>query len=221
MKVSIIMSAYNGEQYIAEYIKSVIDQTYKDWELIVVDDGSTDQTRNIVLEFQKTENRIKYFFQKNSGQGKARNAGIERSQGEWIAFLDQDDLWVEDKLKLQIEVIHKTVVDVVFSNGFMFHDKDIYNESATFLVEDGRFEGQEMIDRLFIQNRIPILTALVRKKLLEKIGLIDDDLTIKNCDDYDLWLRLAEHGASFIGMPESLARYRLHHQQASRNAIRQ
>src|SRR5262244_3104001 len=78
-----------------------------------------------------------------------------------------------------------------------------------------------MINRLFIQNRIPILTALVRKKLLEKIGLIADDMAIKNCDDYDLWLRLAEHGATFIGMPENLARYRLHHHQASKNVIQQ
>lgn len=213
------MAAFNGERYIAESIASVINQTYHNWELIVVDDGSTDRTREIVLGFQQSDARIKYIYQPNSGQGSARNNGIERSQGELIAFLDQDDLWLPDKLKLQIELMRATGVDVVFSNGFMFPGDDVLNETDCFLIEGGRFEGREMYDRLFIRNRIPVLTALVRKEVIARVRGFDDDLAIKNLDDYDLWLRLAERGASFFAMTEKLARYRLHPNQASKNVL--
>ncbi len=219
-EVSIIMPAYNGEQYIAESIISVINQTYQDWELIVVDDGSADRTREVAFDLKKRESRIKYLYQKNGGQGKARNRGMRQSQGDFIAFLDQDDLWLPDKLELQIKVANDTDADVIFSNSYIFHDGSAFDEMMAFPTVSGRFCGKEMLDLLFIQNRIPILTALVKKTSVEQVGFINDDEIIKNCDDYDLWLRLAERGATFFGMPDKLARYRVHPNQASKNEIK-
>lgn len=220
LTVSVIMCAYNGEQYIAQSILSVINQTYKNWELLVIDDGSEDRTREVVSEFQSKDDRIKYHYQRNEGQGNARNNGIRRSRGELIAFLDQDDLWLNNKLHLQIDALNQTNADLVFSDGYIFQTENDYNENVSFPLSYGMFNGGEMLDLLFIENRIPVLTVLVRKKLLEKVGLIDENLSIKNCDDYDLWLRLAENGASFFGMREKLARYRVHSDQASKNIAR-
>src|ERR1044072_6081218 len=99
--VSIIMPAYNAERYIAASIESVLAQTYSDWELIVVDDGSTDRTATVTQEFVKRDPRIKYIFQENGRLGKARNTGIKNSRGPLIAFLDSDALWIETNLAAQ------------------------------------------------------------------------------------------------------------------------
>src|SRR5215467_11570142 len=103
--VSIIMPAYNAEKYIADSIRSVLAQTYTDWELIVVVDGSTDNTASLVQQFVTRDSRIKYFFQENGRLGKARNTGIKNASGSLIAFLDSDDLWLETKLELQLQEI--------------------------------------------------------------------------------------------------------------------
>lgn len=217
--VSVIMPAHDGEKYIAESIYSMLDQTYKNWELIVVDDGSTDRTSEIVRGFQLADNRIKYLSQRNGGQGKARNAGIRQAQGELIAFLDQDDLWVENKLELQLNAMSKTGADVIFSDGYIFADDDLTNETMIFSTISGQFDGDTFFNLLLTQNRIPILSALVRKSEIEKVGLLEEDIFYQNCDDYDLWLKLADKGATFFGMTAKLVRYRVHSGQASKDSV--
>src|SRR5215471_21565982 len=115
--ISVIMPAYNAEQFISESINSVINQTYRNWELIIVDDGSTDKTKEIITEFQKANQRIKYFYQQNSKQGKARNTGIENSKAGLIAFLDADDLWVPEMLETQFDLLKKTGANLAFSTN--------------------------------------------------------------------------------------------------------
>jgi len=95
---SIIIPAYNADKYISETINSVLSQSYADWELIIVDDGSTDKTAEIVKQFCKKDNRIKYYYQKNSGVSVARNFGLNKAKGEYISFLDADDIWLNDFL---------------------------------------------------------------------------------------------------------------------------
>lgn len=214
------MPAFNGERYIADSIISVINQTHENWELVVIDDGSVDRTREIVLNLREKESRIRYFHQPNGGQGMARNTGIRLSQGDLIAFLDQDDLWLAEKLGLQIKAMLESGADVVFSDSYIFHDSKTLDQSMSFLTITGRFTGLEMLDLLFTQNRIPVLTALVKKNLIEDVGYIDQDEAIRNCDDYDLWMKLAERGATFFGLPDNLARYRIHPTQASKNEIK-
>jgi glycosyltransferase involved in cell wall biosynthesis len=222
--VSIIMPAYNAEKYISASIRSVLNQTHENWELIVIDDGSTDKTAEVVKSFLATESRIKYFFQINGGQGKARNTGIKNSTGDLIAFLDSDDLWESEKLSLQLERMEETRADVVFSDAYIFSE-DRTGETTTFSAISpefiyGHHEGSDMFRLLFISNRIPILTVLVGKGILQKVGLFDEQREYQNCEDYELWLRLARLGAVFFGMKEKLASYRYHSSSMMRNDSR-
>jgi teichuronic acid biosynthesis glycosyltransferase TuaG len=208
--VSVIMPAYNAERYIAASIQSALDQTYSNWELVVVDDGSTDGTRQVVQQFTAVDNRIKYFFQENGRLGKARNTGIKNSSGPLIAFLDSDDLWMAEKLRMQLAKLESSDVDVVFSNGFVFNEDDVTSETETFPIVTGRFEGNEMLDLLLAHNRIPVLSVLIRRKALEDAGAFEESLPYHGCEDYDLWVKLAKRGATFYGMEEKLVRYRRH-----------
>jgi glycosyltransferase involved in cell wall biosynthesis len=103
--VSVIMPAYNAEKFIAESIESVIAQSYNNWELLVVDDGSTDNSKRIIKDFCKKDERIKYFYQPNSKPGRARNSALKRASGRYVAFLDADDVWLSEKLKVQLKEI--------------------------------------------------------------------------------------------------------------------
>jgi glycosyltransferase involved in cell wall biosynthesis len=219
-EVSIIMAAYNGEQYLAQAIDSVLAQTFGDWELLVIDDGSTDHTAEIVKEFSTRDQRIRYVYQPNAGQANARNTGIEMARGNLIAFLDQDDLWIEHKLALQIAEMRQAQVDVVFSDGYVFTNDEVSCESMSFPIVSGRYSGAEMFRLLFVRNRIPVLTSLTKKDCFINAGLLDDDRGFQNSDDYDLWLRLAANGAEFLGLTQKLVRYRLHSLQASKDQVR-
>ncbi|HLL73731.1 MAG TPA: glycosyltransferase [Pyrinomonadaceae bacterium] len=213
--VSIIMPAYNAEKYIAASIQSVLNQTYENWELVVVDDGSTDRTAEVVRPFLSADGRIKYFFQQNGGQGQARNAGLAGADGELIAFLDSDDLWSSEKLALQVERIQEARADLVYSDAFIFSDGEKSPEVTTFSAITpqfiyGRYVGDDAFKLLFAYNRIPTLTVLARRDVLNQVGLFDGDRKYQNCEDYDLWLKLAKAGAVFWGMKEKLAYYRHH-----------
>src|SRR5688572_23610353 len=208
--ISVIMPAYNAEKYIATSIESVLAQTYPDWELIVVDDGSTDSTATIVQEFVKRDLRIKYVFQENGRLGKARNTGISNSTGSLIAFLDSDDLWMPSKLEAQTRAMAANNADVVYSKAWIFTDKEIIAETETMMSTVGLFSGPDFFDSLIRQNQLPILTVLLKKSTLDRVGLFEEAKPYHGCEDYDLWLRLAKAGFVFYGMPDVLARYRRH-----------
>ena len=208
--ISIIMPAYNAENYIALSIESVLAQTYSDWELIVVDDGSTDGTATVVQEFVKRDARIKYIFQKNGRLGKARNTGIKNSTGPLIAFLDSDDLWVPTKLQAQTRAMAENKADVVYSKSYVFKGENIYDETETLPSSVGRFFGPEFFDSLIRQPQIAVLTVLLKRSALDKVGLFEEGEAYHGCEDYDLWLRLARAGVIFYGMSDVLARYRRH-----------
>lgn len=208
--VSIIMPAYNAERYVADAICSVLAQTYKDWELVVVDDGSKDGTGEVVRGFAAQDARIRLVARENGGQAAARNTGIRASRGTLVAFLDADDLWVGEKLELQLRALAETGADVLSSNGFVFEDDNTSVEAYELSTVPGRTEGAEMFRLLYAFNRIQIQSVLVRRELLEKVGLFDEDRRYQNCEDYDLWLSLAAAGALFYGMEEQLIKYRRH-----------
>lgn len=204
------MPAYNAGRYVAEAIRSVLEQTYAEWELVVVDDGSTDDTARIVRELSARETRIRYVSRQNGGQAAARNTGIRISRGPLVAFLDADDLWVKEKLELQVKVLEETGADLVSSNGFVFRGDDLGTEAYGLATAPGRISGADMFRLLYAFNRIQIQSVLVRRDWLDKVGLFDEDRSYQNCEDYDLWLSLARSGAVFYGMEEKLIMYRRH-----------
>ncbi|MGH9943541.1 MAG: glycosyltransferase family 2 protein [Pyrinomonadaceae bacterium] len=213
------MPAYNAERYVAESIQSVRAQTYGKWELLVVDDGSTDRTAEIVQGLAAADARIKYLWRTNGRQAKARNTGLKAASGELIAFLDADDLWVPDKLARQVAAMTETESDLVFSDGVMFDDDRKPASSRPFNTIVGKFAGPEMFKLLFAVNRIPILSVLVRREVLEAVHLFDEEPRYQNCEDYELWLKLARHGVVFYGMDASLVWYRLHPASMTANQV--
>jgi teichuronic acid biosynthesis glycosyltransferase TuaG len=212
--VSIIMPAYNSEKYIGESIDSVLLQTYKNWELIIVDDGSVDNTRKIVTQYAQNDRRINYYFQSNQKQGKARNTGINKSKGELIAFLDSDDLWAPEKLEIQVEYLKNSQSDLLFSNGYIYtHNSN--NIIGSFENLTGSYQGQDAIELFLEHNRIPILSVLTYRIVLEKVGGFEENKQIQNVEDYHLWLKLLIAGFSFYGIPDKLVFYRQHDSQST------
>jgi len=208
--VSVIMPAYNTEKFIGESIQSVVDQTYTNWELLVVDDGSTDKTADIIRSFAAQDSRVKYLFQQNGRQAKARNTAIEHSHGTLIAFLDADDLWLPEKLERQLQALEATNADVVYSNGIIIYEPGATPGATDFPIVSGTIEGRKMLDLLLLQNRIPVQSVLVRMESYRNAGPFDESPQFHGCEDYEMWLRLAERGALFHGINEKLIKYRRH-----------
>jgi len=208
--VSILMPAYNAEKYIAESIQSVMVQTFAGWELIVVDDGSTDNTAGVINAFVSADARIKYVYQPNGRLGKARNTAFRHSTAGLIAFLDSDDLWLPEKLELQVAALEEQGADVVYTDGFIFSGDDMTDEATTFPIIPGRHDAADMFDWLLVRNRIAVLSVMLRREALERAGPFEERPSFHGSEDYDLWLRLAKQGAMFYGMKERLVRYRRH-----------
>ena len=218
--ISIIMPAYNAAKYIEETINSVLAQSYSNWELIVIDDGSTDTTEQLVKSYCTNESRIKYIYQQNSRQGKARNNGIAHSSGKYIAFLDSDDLWMPEKLLVQMQELVERKVDLVFADSLVFTDATLpIQRLSTGLprmnTERGVFNGKEGIDLFLVSNRIPILTVLITRQALEAVGGFTENPLVQNAEDYHLWMKLLLAGYTLLGMDSTLAAYRKHNTSVS------
>ena len=208
--VSVIMPAYNSARYIAESVRSVQAQTFGGWELIVVDDGSTDDTAAVVRDLAEADSRVRLVARPNGGQAAARNTGLREARGRLVAFLDSDDLWLPEKLSAQLAVLEEKRVDLVYTDGYIFSDGGAEVAEERFYILPGEARGPEMFRTLFTANRIGTLSVLVRRSALDAVGLFDEDRAYQNCEDYDLWMRLAKWGAGFYGMTEKLMRYRRH-----------
>ena len=195
--ISIITPAYNAGKYIAETIDSVKTQSYTNWELIIVDDCSTDNTANIVKQYQQSDSRIKYFkLENNSGvAGIPRNYGIQRANGDYIAFIDADDLWLPEKLEKQIAFLQKTNADLVYTNLIYFYP-------------DGKesFIKTRPISSLFaLLMRNPVSTSSV---LVKKTKDLFFDPSLKVGEDQVLWSSLFQERYSIQHLDEFLIRYR-------------
>jgi teichuronic acid biosynthesis glycosyltransferase TuaG len=215
--VSIIMPVYNSELFIKKSIRSVLLQTYKNWELIIIDDGSTDNSIEIIRDFEQKENRIKLITQKNSKQAIARNNGIKNSNGQIIAFLDSDDLWFPQKLEICISQFEKDI-DLIFTDSYMFENDNESIDVANlkkFGVGDCYFEGHKSLKLFLKQNQIPILTVLLKKRILESVKGFDWDCV--PAEDYDLWIRLLKNGFKFKSIKDSLSLYRINSLSSTNN----
>lgn len=195
--VSIIMPSYNTARYIADSINSVINQTYENWELIVVDDCSTDNTDEIVNEFLK-DKRIKYFKnEKNSGAAISRNKALREAKGRWIAFLDSDDLWKKEKLEKQIKFMKENN----YSFSYTYYEE--IDEAGKRL--DIEIQGPKKITKYGMYNYCwpGCLTVMYDTS---KVGLIQIKDIQKN-NDYAMWLKVIKKTNCYL-YPYSLAFYR-------------
>jgi teichuronic acid biosynthesis glycosyltransferase TuaG len=209
--VSVIMPAYNCEKYVVEAINSVLAQTYKNWELLVLDDGSKDNTLQIIEEFSQKDSRIKALPNgKNMGVSATRNRGIELASCDWIAFLDSDDMWEPLKLEKQFEVVENK------SAEFLFTGSSYINEVGEPFK--GIFEVPEKITyrRLRNQNVISCSSVLVKKKYFENIKMEKDEMH----EDYAVWLRILKLGVTAYGVNEPLLIYRISRNSKSGNKIK-
>lgn len=207
--VSVIMPCYNGVKFIGEAIESVINQTYKNWELIIVDDGSTDNSKK-VIDHYLSDTRINYIRHiRNKGIPIARNTGINSSCGEFIALLDQDDKWLPNKLALQLDKfdMSKPEIGLVFGNIVIINSKgQVINENKKLNIEINQLERKDIIKHLFVCNFIPSITVMFKKECINKIGQFDESI-IWGGDDYELWLRLTnEYNIAYLNMVLAMKR---------------
>ena len=204
--VSVIIPAYNAERYIADTVRSALDQTYRDLEVIVIDDGSRDRT---LEELDQFGSRIRVHQQANAGVSRARNHGARLATGEWVAFLDADDLWLPEKIARQLAC---TGVPMTFTNRYNFGVLDGLPELHS-LVQPMR-GGDVFVPLLREGNFITSATVMLRRELFEQMGGFYTGLN--GTEDWDLWIRIAEqHHIGFVNEP--LVRYRLHAAGISRN----
>ncbi|UCB42549.1 MAG: glycosyltransferase [Dehalococcoidales bacterium] len=208
--VSVVIPTYNRAHLLPETIQSVLNQSFRDFEVLVVDDGSTDNTAEVVSTFP-----VKYFHQTNQGAPTARNKGMELTQSKYIVFLDSDDALLENMLEREVEIL-----DRYPAAGFIYGQAYLTNTEGTiFGLRKHRGkrpeirEGWEELRELVFGCRIPSPTVMVRRSCLEEVGGYDPDFQFGS-QDFELWVRLAKHYAVAY-IPAPLAKYRVHYDTIS------
>jgi glycosyltransferase involved in cell wall biosynthesis len=206
-KISVIIPAYNVASYIGETLETVFAQSFTDYEVIVVNDGSpeTAQLEHVLAPYL---NRLRYIKQENRGASAARNTGLQLSHGEFIAFLDADDLWLPDYLGEQMNFIRAHGYDLVCADASIFsesaHDEKTYMQA---LMTGAPATGEITFLGLLSAEQSLITSGVVaRREPIFEVGLFDEAL--RNAQDFDLWLRLARHGARLAYQQKVLLRYR-------------
>lgn len=198
--ISVITPSYNSEKFIGETIESVLNQTYRNWEMVIVDDCSTDNTVSIVEKYTELDDRIKLFIlEENSGSAIARNTAMEHANGQYIAFLDSDDLWLPEKLDKQLDFMRER--NVAFS--FTKYVRILEDGTKTNAVSDA--PQAVNYDDLMKRCVIGCLTVMLDR---DKIGSIEM-VNIRTRQDYVYWLTITKKGFLAYGIPEVLAEYRL------------
>ena len=209
--ISIIMPAWNSEKTIAESIQSVLSQTYETWELIVINDASGDRTADIIHSYATEEPRIKILTNNtNKGVSYSRKRGVFAAEGEWIAFLDSDDLWTADKLEKQTALLDANQTDLIFTG-------------SAFIKADGtpyswvmQIPGKITYRQLLKQNIISNSSVLVRKELLQKHMIEGDHMH----EDFACWLSCLREGVCVQGINEPLLIYRVSASSKSGNKLK-
>jgi glycosyltransferase involved in cell wall biosynthesis len=203
--VSIIVPCYNYAHFLSQTLDSVFAQTYQNWECIIIDDGSKDDTRLIANRYLQKDVRFKYIYQDNQGLSSARNTGISNSRGKFLQFLDSDDLIERRKLEVQVSLLTQHEhVDIIYSNMRYFltedHTSRIYcmwlkpEEDREWMPKVSG-SGNHVLDALLYENIMVVNSPLIRRSLLKDVGVFDEEL--KSWEDWDYWLRCAIKGKFF------------------------
>jgi len=205
-RVSVLIPTYNHGHFIAQTLAAALRQSYKDFEIILVNDGSTDDT---VHRIKPLLRQIRYFYQPNSGPAAAYNFGLKYSSGEFIAFLNSDDLWAPDKLDKQVAYLQDhPEIGLVHTN---YEEIDLNGKTINSNVHRIRFPPfGNCLENLMYGCSIACSSVMVRRSWLQKVGSFDIVRRASAVCDYDLWLRLSEQGCLFGYLPKVLTKWRRH-----------
>lgn len=209
--VSVIMPAYNAERYLSDAVESVINQTFSGWELLIIDDCSADHTAVIASEYAEKDPRIRVLRnERNCGASETRHRGVQAAAGNWIAFLDSDDIWAPEKLRLQLELAERTGAKLVFT-------------ASSFIHEDGTpydyiFPVPNTVNykQLCRQNVISNSSAMVDRALFRRYEIVGNGMH----EDFACWLNILRSGETAYGINRPLLTYRLSAASKSGNKIR-
>jgi len=209
--VSVVIPSYNHAQYLGRALQSVIDQTYNNWEIIVVDNHSTDNTDKVIEYY--SDPRIRYFKIQNNGIiAISRNIAIKAALGEWIAFLDSDDWWRPDKLKVCIENINKGV-DIIHHDLGIISNK--YNFLKRRLIKSRQLKLPITLDLIVNGNALATSSVMVKRKLLIQVSGMSENPALVAAEDYNTWLRISQLSDGFKYIPELLGFYQIHNMGTS------
>jgi glycosyltransferase involved in cell wall biosynthesis len=214
--VSVVMPAYNVDRYLAEAIESVLAQTYTDYELIIVDDGSTDESRPVAERYRAIHpDRITVVSQENRGLAGARNTAIRASSGRVIALLDSDDGWAPGFLEAQVRLL-QAYPEVAIVTGNAYNRGGLWDGRPVCPVPDPR-PLPDLVSILRDETAVFVMSVF-RREVVDRIGPFDEQL--RTNEDYDYWIRAALAGFRFMRNPEPLAFYRRHGQSLSADEVR-
>lgn len=207
MNISVIIPTYNRKHTLSRAIKSVNDQTYEPFEIIIVDDGSTDGTKEWLA---KRHPRVQYIYQPNAGVSAARNLGIKSAQGDWISLLDSDDEWLSQKLEKQVKAV-KEDPDSMFC-----HTNEVWIRNGVRINQGKKHQkyGGLIFNQCLDICRISPSSVLLKNSILKHTGLFDEKLPV--CEDYDLWLRITAHNPVIFLDEPLINKYGGHKDQLSR-----
>jgi glycosyltransferase involved in cell wall biosynthesis len=211
MSISVVIPAFNASKYIAETIHSVLQQTLPADEVLVIDDGSTDNTAAIAASFGPP---VRVIRTPNSKLPAARNRGVKEAKGEWIAFVDADDLWAENKLERQMQELSRhPEADLCYTGRILFESSGRTVPRDVIKVPPATAIAQEMLNT----NKFPPSCVVIRRSTFLDVG--GHDTSFPYVEDWDLWLRLIKAGIKFVDCPEPLLRYRIHPDNMTHNAM--
>lgn len=208
--VSVIIPTYNRAQYISETIESVLAQTYSNLEIIVIDDGSIDNTKEVISKYIS---KIKYVRQPNSERGAARNHGLRLAKGEFIAFLDSDDLWLPDKIEKDLKFFaDNPAVGVICTNALQ-----IDADSNQVKILEARGHSGKVTEKLLGNNFVLMATHLIRTNLIRSINGFREERELAGSEDWEMWVRLSTI-TEFAFLPRISAKIRTHLANTMNNA---
>jgi glycosyltransferase involved in cell wall biosynthesis len=210
--ISIVMPAYNAERYLAEAIESVLEQTWRDFELIVLDDGSHDRTREIAQSYADRDPRVRVESQKNQGPGPTLNRGLALSTSEWVAVMHADDVMMPNRIESQIGFVTAHPELAVASSWVKHIDADgkvIARDNSRLITHEAVHERYAANDLIGISHP----GAILRKNVVQAVGGYREQFRVN--EDIDLWNRILEHGGKILVQPEFLLKYRIHGGSAS------
>lgn len=211
--VSVIIPSYNGARFVERAILSASNQTYKNIEILLVNDGSTDETGRIADRMSRLDTRVRAIHKENGGLSSARNAGIRASSGEYLMFLDVDDLIIPEKVEIQVQAL-----EADRSRELVYSQYEILFEDTGRIVQTDRGEAPiPFRELLAYRNWFGVMVPLLRRKLVEAVGFFDESL--KAGEDYDYWIRCSEF-TEFLYVPGVVASYVQHEGQMHKDTGR-